>query len=163
MQDTVFALFLALLGLSIISMLSPGEGKEIRLIAGLCVIIAIMIPIKHFLTEAQTFDLSSLSEMLAQTEDKEKADSDYWAEFESSLSQWNTAELAEAIRSHLISSFALEEQSIRVRVQTEESPDGIKQASVLVLLSDSAVFTNPHAIIQSVENLIDCTCTVALE
>lgn len=47
MRETVIALFLSVLGLSIISMLAPGEGKGIRLVVGLCVIVALLVPLKN--------------------------------------------------------------------------------------------------------------------
>ena len=99
MRETVIALFLSVLGLSIISMLAPGEGKGIRLVVGLCVIVALLVPLKNLAADFSADTLLSLSPHPDRENGEEE--SRYRAELASVLQEAGKAGLESEVASRL--------------------------------------------------------------
>lgn len=159
MRETVIALFLSVLGLSILSMLAPGEGKSIRLVVGLCVIIALLVPLKELASDFSVDTLLSLS----LREDKEEKESSYQAELVSVLQQAGRAELESAVAERLAAKFGMDRADFSVCADTAVINGEMRIEKIVVLLSGNAIFKNPHAISAYVEEWMGCQCAVALD
>ena len=161
MRETVIALFLSVLGLSIISMLAPGEGKGIRLVVGLCVIVALLVPLKNLAADFSADTLLSLSPYPDRENGEEE--SQYRAELASVLQEAGKAGLESEVASRLSAQFGMDRADFRVHVDTVSVNGELRTEKIVVLLSGSAVFKDPHAISAYVEEWVGCQCAVALE
>lgn len=148
----------ALLG-AVIGMLSP-EGdikKYVRLVSALCLLSALASPVRSLvstLAEGDWFD----GEELGFSEQSEA----YEEIFKGALQNGSASVASEALTAELIKQFELPDGSLTATVILADG-DACELALVRVTLGAEAIFADPTAIIEYVNEAIGCPCEIVYE
>lgn len=134
-----------------------GIRPHMKLITGLCVLLVLVLPAKDTIISISDFarrlDLSVLL-------DGEVGEESYDALFEGTLSRYSEEELGRYLGIAIAKQFDIREEDCRasVRLNSEGNAE-----SVLVLLSGSAILSDPYQIEAYVNGLLSCPCNVAVD
>ena len=148
----------ALLG-GVVGMISP-EGdlkKYVRLLGTLCLLCAMVGPVFSLLQD-DGLRLDGWLENLAPDDEI-----NYEEIYNNALVEGGEKQAAEAIRTSILNSFALPEDSIEVDVEFILENDEEKRSRVQILLRDKAIFADPREIISHVESMGSCQCVIVYE
>ncbi len=149
---------LALLG-AVMGMLSP-EGdikKYVRLVSALCLLVALASPVISFVTALAEGDWLNGEELgfSEQTADYENV-------FEEALRNGSASVASDALTAELIQRFDLPDGSLSARVVLADG-DECSLSLVRVTLRAEAIFADPAAIIEYVNESLHCPCEVVYE
>lgn len=131
-----------------------GAARYVDMISGLCIVIALLGPIRAGVTWLTEYQTNGISGVISSVELSE-IDA-YGQGFDIQL----TAVTEEEILRCVCEKFAIKEQNIRLYASISKE---YKLASVTVILSGEGILENPSNIIEYVRNTFGCECTVAVE
>lgn len=131
---------------------------HVRLAAGLCVLLVLVLPLKSLLVSAgELFGSVDLSGVLAGDGGREEA---YESLFEGMLSQYSREEAGRLVGEEITRVFGLSEGTCRaVLTLTEEG--AIERVTVFV--SGTSILASPYEIADYVNGRFSCPCDVVVE
>jgi hypothetical protein len=140
---------------SLCTVISPdAEVSYVKLIGGLCILCVLISPLSSFIGDAVNYieDESFFEEMYGDVYVFENVEDI----FDRALADASKSEIERCLESMLCHTFEIREQEIEVYVSLEES----SVSDVSVVLSGKAVFTDPHGIIEYIEETLACRCEI---
>lgn len=162
MKEYLLSLLVAAILISILGMLAPegGLGKHLRLLLSLFLICVLISPLSSLPEKLQDFPNGILT---FPWEDQEDAKEDYKQQLEESLSTSSKEYFDQALTQALALQFGIELGTVRCVTEWNDENGNAHPQRVTVLLSQSAIWKDPHAIQTYVNELLGCECVVALE
>ncbi len=160
MRDYFLSVILTALFGGITTELLPensGVKPHLKLLTGLCVLLVLVLPAKDAI--ASVAELAGRLDLGALIEGEEER-GEYEDILDSALSRYSEEEIGRCLGALIGKRFDLREGDCRARVWLG---DGGEVRKALILLSGSAVLTDPYAIEAYVNGLLDCPCDVAVE
>lgn len=149
--------------------LSPaGEGNglsgHIKLVAGLCITVALLSPIRDGIDLLYGVLNGNYTEDL--TEEIFPSDAlreDYNHAFSERLELLTRTELEGEISRILNDEFNISNGNARIVTELSEPNSNVTLKRITVVLSKNAVFKNPHKIKERLSSYFNCKCEVAIE
>ena len=163
MKEYVYVLILTAVMAAVAELLTDGEGASnmVRMVAGLCVLVALIQPIKEGIAWlGETARGESVPHEWLSLPD---ADLDAEAVFNQQLSDLSRREVERAAETILDERFGVRPEDCRVEATVESNGEQMSIQRVYVLLSGSAVLKNPHTIEAFLEQTFGGDCVVAVE
>ena len=148
---------------SILSIISPeGEGgglsKHTRLAFGLCLILAVALPLSSFFRELREIDLQSIIPEVPEGEREE-----YESIFQSSYEKAELENLREGIVTILGDRFGIDSSECAVSVQVSRDGDGVRRLDrIFINLYGSAVWKDTGEIEEYLSSLFSCQVVTAV-
>ena len=133
--------------------------QYVKLVTGLCVLLALIVPAKDALVGLGDF-FSSLDLDAIAGDTSYEGLSSYESTFESALGRFSLSEAERCLASAVSERFALPDGACRTEITV--SDDGTL-SRVLVCLSGGGIWHDPHEIAAYVEARYGCICDVAVE
>ena len=161
-------IFTALIA-AVAEFLSPaGEGNglsnHIKLVAGLCITIALLSPIRDGFDLLQgVVNGEYIEELPEEILPSDGLSNDYNSVFSERLESLTRAELEEEIRRVLNSEFDISDDNARIITELSDANGTVTLKRITVVLSKNAVFKNPHKINERLSSYFNCECEVAIE
>ncbi len=163
MKSYLTAILITSLAIAVAGLLSPdgargGLSKGVRLVGGLALICVLIAPLGNALVELR--DIADGSVTLPPELDYENDGS---ALPDAVLGESARLYVAEMLTQTLEREFGIVTGDVRCSItwKTEDGSD--KPTEVRVLLSNKAIWKDPHAIAAFVEELLSCPCITAIE
>ena len=163
MSGYIMALVLTGIAAAIAELMSPSEklAGHIRLVAGLCLLVALLAPIRSVVAYFHTVSDGGLDaeELLPELEGEH-----YGESFSEELERITAEETEAWVSGVLESRFGIPPDAREIYVKTETLDDG-KAPSISrvdIVLHTSAILQNPHEIEAYVTSNLKCPCTVAI-
>ena len=163
MNGYVMALVMTGIAAAVAELLSPSErlAGHIRLVAGLCVLLALLAPIGSVAEYVHGVSEGGLDvgEILPELEYE-----DYGESFAEELVRITAKETEAWVSDALENRFGVPPSAREIYVRAEMTGDGQAPtlARVDIVLHTSAILQNPHDIQAFVESNLKCPCTVAI-
>jgi hypothetical protein len=158
----LYALILTAVIAAVAEFLTDGDATAgaVRVVAGLCVLLAMAQPIKEGLLWMRAAAEGELEEWVSLPE----ADVDAEAVFREELDGITEQVVVDGVINTMKERFSVESRQCRVQVavRTQETGQVIVE-SLTVILSGAAVLKNPRTIQAYWEQTLGCACTVAVE
>ena len=162
MKVYLYALILTAVIAAVAEFLTDGNATSgaVRAVAGLCVLLAMIQPVKEGLLWLQGAAEGNLEELVSLPE----ADMDAEVIFLEELGMVTEQVVADAVTAAMKERFGIDRQQCRVwvEVRTQKTGEPVVER-VAILLSGTAVLKNPHTIQAYWEQTLGCACTVAVE
>lgn len=161
----LYGLIAAAVAATLVELIAPqGEGGrlggQVRLVAGLCILIALIQPLREGITILRAMAEGELSEMLPDVElpPQEEYDS-VWAD---TLVGMGEQEVESWVAGVLEREFRIDSDNHRVQVICETDDGALCVQEVRIALWGAAIWKNPHAIEVYVSERLSCPCTVSV-
>lgn len=140
-----------------------GIGKELRILGAVCILLSIVLPLSPVLSSIGSISdkLESALEVLKfksiEATDEEK----YEKIFNSQLIDISIDEAESAIEELITQRFNISNEDCFIEIMLNESSDGeLNFEKITVTLRDQAVWKDPYAIEEYIEDVIGCECNV---
>ena len=163
MSGYIMALVLTGIAAAIAELLSPSErlASHIRLVSGLCLLVALLAPVRAVLDYVGGISDGSFD---VEEQVPELEGTDWGESFSDALLRITAAEAEAWVSDSLEDRFGISSDAREIYVRTDVSDDG--QAPVItrvdIVLHTSAILQNPHEIEAFVQSHLNCPCTVAI-
>ena len=163
----VYAFILTAVVAVTVEMLTPaGEGgrlgSHVRFIAGLCLLIALIQPLREGISILRSVADGRVSwpweEMIPE------AETDYEAILRDELTSLGKMEAEAWVSAVLMERFGIPKENHTCTVTVSLGDDGMTPVidGVTILLTGASIFQNPHAIEAYITDRLRCSCTVAI-
>ena len=161
----LYALIATAVAATLVELIAPqGEGGrrggQVRLIAGLCILIALIQPLREGITLLRAVAEGNLSEMIPDMElPSEEEYGSVWADTLEGLGEQEVASWVEGV---LGREFGINPDNRRVQVICENTDSTLCVREVRIALWGAAIWKDPHAIEAYVSERLFCPCTVSV-
>ena len=163
MKAYVYALILTAVVAAIAELLADGGGSSgaVRMVAGLCVLLALIQPIREGIVWLQSAAEGEIvpEEWVSLPEGDPKAEEVFGEQLLHVSQQAVEAEALSLLRDR----FDVPSDGCRIRATVVSEGHGVRVERMTVLLSGSAALKNPHTIKAFMENTFGGECAVAVE
>lgn len=162
----LYGLIAAAVAATLVELIAPqGEGGrlggQVRLVAGLCILIALIQPLREGLTILRAVAEGDLSEMLPDME--LPAEDEYGSVWADTLAKMGEQEAESWVESVLEREFGISPDNRRVQVICEAGEDGAPCVrEVRIALWGAAIWKDPHVIEAHISERLSCPCTVSV-
>ncbi len=167
MTAYLYAFILTAVAAVLVEMLAPsGEGgrlrSHVRLMAGLCMLVMLITPLREGLTLIRSIADGTLEWSWA--EDAPTEESDYQNILEEGLSSLGQQEVAVWVKHTLEADFGIppSNHTVTVTMVPAEGNALPAVAQVTILLHGASIFENPHQIEDYITDRLGCPCYVAI-
>ena len=136
------------------------SGKKtrqyVRLMAALCLLCLALRPVSTFLSVLPERLLDGLSDITGE----ETAQSSYQSILEGEIRETVRAELEKAIRKDLAERFSVEHCDVGIALASHEGALSVER--IVITLTGTDIFKNPHTIEEYFSELLDCECLAVI-
>ncbi len=164
MKDYLIGLLAASMIAALVGLLTPdgergGIGKHVKLLTALFLVCVLIAPIGSAIEGLKKLfeggiDLPGM---------EETPDQSYQEELSGALENASTAYFTQMLTQVLENQFQIPAGELRCAVSWESVGEALKPTRVTVVLSGSAIWKDPRAIEDFVEELLGCNCVSAIE
>lgn len=157
MKNYICGVVGAALVVSVISMLLPRDGicgRELKLISSTVMLCVIISPLAHSVEKLG--EIFENGVILPEVTELRMSDA-----LSDALEKQTASEIGELLRHELCLHFELSEDDVEVNVKVSAESGEVKIERIYVLLSGRAMWQEPHAVIEFVNELSGAPCEVA--
>lgn len=141
----------------------PGDGGrlsgQVRLVAGLCILIALIHPLREGIALLRTMAEGDLSEILPDAEIPAEEYDSLWSD---SLTKMGEQEVTCWVSGVLEREFGITSDHCRVQVICDSGGETLCVQEVRIALWGTAIWKDPHAIERYVAERLSCPCMVSV-
>ena len=162
----LYGLIAAAVAATLVELIAPqGEGGRlgghVRLVAGLCVLIALIQPLREGVTLLRAMAEGDLSEVLPDV--KLPAEEEYDSVWSDTLAAMGEQEVTSWVEGMLEQEFGIHPDNRRVQVLCEATEDGaLHVKEVYIALWGAAIWKDPHAMEAYISERLSAPCTVSV-
>ena len=160
----LYALIATAVAATLAELIAPqGEGGRmggaVRLVAGLCILIALIQPLREGLALLRATAEGDLSALIPDVELSGEEYDSVWADTLASMGEREVASWVEGV---LEQEFRITRGNYRVQVICEQDDATLRVREVHIALWGAAVWKDPHAIEAYVSERLSCPCAVSV-
>jgi hypothetical protein len=166
MTTYVYTLLVSALAAALVELISPkGEGgklaSSIRMLAGLCLLVALLSPLREGLRLLESFRDGSLSDSVEALL-PEGVLPDYGEVFGDTLTAVTEQEVEAWVQSLLVSSYGIPAEGCTVSAMCDYEAETMTITEVRIALRGKYALTDPHPIESAVTQALGCPCFVTV-
>ncbi|MBQ8311213.1 MAG: hypothetical protein IJX80_09415 [Clostridia bacterium] len=164
MSTYLISLIAAAMVAALIGILSPdgergGIAKHMRFLVSLFLLCVLIAPLRETIGILSDFaNGKSESPEIGEIEKQ-----DYQKEMENAMSASSKAYLVQLLTQALEKNFSIESGNVRCSVRWTDADGTLSPTRVTVILSESAIWSDPEPIERFVTELLGCECVTAIE
>ena len=162
MKEYFISLLAAAVLITLFGMLAPegGISKHLRLLLGLFLVCAVISPLSSLIGRIDDWKNGDV----VFPWDKEEAEENYEQQRDEALAQASKDYFVQSLTQMLEREFSISSGYVECRMEWHLTESGEERPSkITVLLSGSAIWTDPQKIQRFVTDLLSCECVVALK
>ncbi len=162
----LYGLIAAAVAATLVELIAPqGEGGRmgghVRLVAGLCVLVALIQPLREGVMLLRAMAEGDLAEMLPDVE--LPAEEEYGSVWSDTLAAMGDQEVTSWVEGVLEQKFEISPDNRRVQVVCEVGENGVLHVKeVYIALRGAAIWKDPHTIEGYVSERLSAPCTVSV-
>jgi hypothetical protein len=166
MTTYVYTLLVSALAAALVELISPkGEGgklaSSIRMLAGLCLLVALLSPLREGLRLLESFRDGSLSDDVEALL-PESVLPDYGEVFGDTLTAVTEQEVEAWVQSLLVSSYGIPAEGCTVSALCDYDAETVTVTEVRIALLGKYALTDPHPMESAVTQALGCPCYVTV-
>lgn len=168
-KNYMFAVILTAIVAAIAELMTPqGEGGglsgHIRLIASLCILVALIKPISNGMALLKEYAQNgSFNYSISEDPSNIDREEGYENVFFDEVLTISESEFISAVKAELLTKFSIPPEECRIIPSVSYVKPSINIEHLTVVLKNTSIFKDPHEISEYISSLFGCECTVAIE